>query len=57
MRADFHDAEPISEQKPMDERRILPAGKWKAIHLPLMFAPARLAVGLEPLSVPDAAHR
>ena len=23
------------------------------IHLPLMFVPARLAVGLEPLSAPD----
>jgi hypothetical protein len=29
----------------------------ESIHLPLMFAPARLAVGLESLSVPDATHR
>jgi hypothetical protein len=28
-------------------------GKMEEIHLPLMFAPARLAVGLEPLSAPD----
>jgi len=28
-----------------------------AAHLPIMLAPARLAVGLEPLSVPDVTHR
>src|SRR5664280_2461023 len=36
---------------------ILQKGKWQPSHLPIMFAPARLAVGLEPLSVPDAGHR
>jgi hypothetical protein len=33
------------------------AGKMEIIHLLLMFTPARLAVGLEPLSVPGVMRR
>src|SRR5258706_16179782 len=45
---DFH-------RKPINaDQQTLLLGKWKTTHLPLMLMLTRLAVGLEPLSVPGA---
>src|SRR5438445_6784780 len=55
MRSGFHHGGPISKAK-KTTRTSLACGKWNTTHLPLMLMLARLAAGLEPLSVPDAAH-